>query len=534
MAWYSVGTIAVTTNSTTVTGTGTSFDANARVGDAFQGPDGAWYEVTNIASASVLSIKPAYRGASASSAAYSVAPMQGYVKASADALRGVANSYGAALASLGPIASWQPGLPLVLSGVGSRVQADLSNSTLSNRLLFQSSTTNANSALGIVPNGTATSAGLTIHNNSNPDASSYLNAFVDASSIILRSQRSTGSQPVLPFVFQADATPLLQISTAGDLNLPLRYLQFLGSAQRIVGDMSNGSYSNRLMFQTNTGNGDSYMGVMPNGTSKTSGLTAYNATSGAASYLAMYALASETRIASGVEGAGTYLPLTFYNNGAERMRIGTNGQVLIGAASSEAGATPTLHVNGMIASTNGYRCRPGNGGTPGGNVFNINWTNSPQLWVDYTNIGTIAFTTSDERVKEDIQALDIDFLERVRKYQVVTFKYKEGTLLGQNREPQQGFIAQAVQKVNPQAVIGKDGALTESGGVDPMGIQDRAVISDLTGAMQQLDSQLAQSRDVIAEQAQTIVTQAEQITAILARLEKLEAENTGSSSASST
>ncbi|MGH2435209.1 MAG: phage tail protein, partial [Pseudomonas sp.] len=51
MPWYRTGTVAITAGQNTVTGTGTSFSANARVGDAFLGPDGNWYEVTNIASA---------------------------------------------------------------------------------------------------------------------------------------------------------------------------------------------------------------------------------------------------------------------------------------------------------------------------------------------------------------------------------------------------------------------------------------------------------------------------------------------------
>lgn len=63
MAWYSTGTVAVTANSPTVTGTGTQFSSNARVGDAFRGPDGRWYEVTNVASSTVISIKPNYQAA---------------------------------------------------------------------------------------------------------------------------------------------------------------------------------------------------------------------------------------------------------------------------------------------------------------------------------------------------------------------------------------------------------------------------------------------------------------------------------------
>lgn len=101
MPWYKVGTVSVAQNSNTVNGTGTSFIANARVGDAFRGPDGGWYEVTNIVSNTAMSISPAYQGATASSGAYALAPMQGYIKDSADALRALANEFGSVMAVLG-------------------------------------------------------------------------------------------------------------------------------------------------------------------------------------------------------------------------------------------------------------------------------------------------------------------------------------------------------------------------------------------------------------------------------------------------
>ncbi len=87
MSWYKVGTVSVTPGSNAVIGTGTSFIANSRVGDAFRGPDGGWYEVTNIASNTALSVSPGYQGAADASGGYALAPMQGYVKDSADALR---------------------------------------------------------------------------------------------------------------------------------------------------------------------------------------------------------------------------------------------------------------------------------------------------------------------------------------------------------------------------------------------------------------------------------------------------------------
>lgn len=88
MTWYKTGTVQVTSGSNAVVGTGTAFIANARVGDAFSGPDGNWYEVINVVSDTSLGIYPNYRGVSvASGGVYVIAPMEGYVKDSADALR---------------------------------------------------------------------------------------------------------------------------------------------------------------------------------------------------------------------------------------------------------------------------------------------------------------------------------------------------------------------------------------------------------------------------------------------------------------
>ncbi|MEJ8867240.1 phage tail protein [Pseudomonas jessenii] len=122
MPWYRSGTVAVTSGSTTVTGTSTAFAANSRVGDAFQGPDGRWYEVTNIASTTVLSILPAYQGATASGGAYALAPMQGYVKESADRLRQLVDQWGATLAGLGTV-SVENVVPVAKGGTGGTTAA---------------------------------------------------------------------------------------------------------------------------------------------------------------------------------------------------------------------------------------------------------------------------------------------------------------------------------------------------------------------------------------------------------------------------
>lgn len=95
MAWYKTGTLTIAANATSVTGVGTQFASNARVGDGLRGPNGQWYEIVNIASETVLGIFPAYAGpAVTNSANWVIAPIQGYVKESADRLRALIASLG--------------------------------------------------------------------------------------------------------------------------------------------------------------------------------------------------------------------------------------------------------------------------------------------------------------------------------------------------------------------------------------------------------------------------------------------------------
>jgi hypothetical protein len=117
MPWYKTGTVSVTQNSNAVTGTGTAFIANSRVGDGFRGPDGRWYEVTNIASNTALSITPNYEGLTATGGIYSIMPVQGYQKDLADQVRSILNDYGDKLAALGTTGNYDI-LPLEKGGTG--------------------------------------------------------------------------------------------------------------------------------------------------------------------------------------------------------------------------------------------------------------------------------------------------------------------------------------------------------------------------------------------------------------------------------
>ncbi len=142
MAWYSTGTVAVTANSPTVTGTGTQFSSNTRVGDAFRGPDGRWYEVTNVASSTVISIKPNYQGSTASGQSYAMAPILGYDKDLSDRFNQIAMDWGATLAGIKPWA---------LSNTGTQAQADMGMTAVGRRLNAASTAENALSFIGGMP-----------------------------------------------------------------------------------------------------------------------------------------------------------------------------------------------------------------------------------------------------------------------------------------------------------------------------------------------------------------------------------------------
>lgn len=77
--WYRKGTVQATDGSAVITGTTTEFVSGVRIGDGIV-IDGKVYEITNVASNTLLSITPAFEGASGSNKRYAVIPVLGYDK----------------------------------------------------------------------------------------------------------------------------------------------------------------------------------------------------------------------------------------------------------------------------------------------------------------------------------------------------------------------------------------------------------------------------------------------------------------------
>lgn len=103
-----------------------------------------------------------------------------------------------------------------------------------------------------------------------------------------------------------------------------------GSGKRITGDFSNATAANRVMFQTSTVDGNTAIAAIPSGTGIKSMWGAFGSSDPANSSTTwLFTDNTASAILADKTGTGTYLPMTFYTGGSERMRIDASGNVLV-------------------------------------------------------------------------------------------------------------------------------------------------------------------------------------------------------------
>jgi len=105
---------------------------------------------------------------------------------------------------------------LNLASTGARIRGDFSNATISNRVAFQTSTTNSSTILSVIPNGTSTQSNINLINNSNPTNASDIRMLVTSSEGSVRCGIS-GTGTYLPMTFVAGGSEKLRILTSGGI-----------------------------------------------------------------------------------------------------------------------------------------------------------------------------------------------------------------------------------------------------------------------------------------------------------------------------
>jgi hypothetical protein len=132
-------------------------------------------------------------------------------------------------------------------------------------------------------------------------------------------------------------------------------LTFTGTGNRILGDFSNATLANRLMFQNSVTNGATSVGILPNGTGLNSAYNVFAGSDVTNTSFGQFRVGTDTgdvRISSGNIGTGTVLPLTMYTGGIERLRIDTSGNVGIGISSPQ-GKFQVLNEGSLATDTDG-------------------------------------------------------------------------------------------------------------------------------------------------------------------------------------
>jgi hypothetical protein len=108
---------------------------------------------------------------------------------------------------------------IILDSNNNLIQGDFDNATLNNRTKLQTTTTNATTNVYVAPNGSATSAGVSVANNS---------SLTNASKIVMATNGATDTQIIsgingtgsyLPLSFYTNNTLGMQLSTAGNLTV---------------------------------------------------------------------------------------------------------------------------------------------------------------------------------------------------------------------------------------------------------------------------------------------------------------------------
>jgi hypothetical protein len=232
------------------------------------------------------------------------------------------------------------------------------------------------------------------------------------------------------------------------------------------------------------------LGSIVHGTPGT-GVTASLWKDGVSNFFGFGVSAGQLNYIAGTTSANGHV---FYSNNAERMRIDTLGNLLVGTTNS----TP---ISGLALK---------------GLAFGSDFTTATAIGINTTNTsGTSYFlgfargqticgsissaganstsytTSSDYRLKEDVQPMT-GALAKVSALKPVTYKWKADGSDGE------GFIAHELQAIVPEAVVGEKDAVDDEGNPKYQGVDTSFLVATLTAAIQEQQAMIEELKTKVA------------------------------------
>jgi hypothetical protein len=192
--------------------------------------------------------------------------------------------------------------------------------------------------------------------------------------------------------------------------------------------------------------------------------------------------ASTLNFADGTAGGAQYTGYIDYqhsgnymrfgtNNGTERMRIGSTGDIYWGCTGVVPASmyfTPDANGGSLVSS--------GSSGTK--YVFYFQHNNGTVGYISSNSGGVNYASTSDYRLKNTIAPMT-GALAKVALLKPCTYKWNYDNSDGQ------GFIAHELQEFFPDAVVGQKDEVDANGKIKPQGIDTSFLVATLTAAIQE-------------------------------------------------
>jgi hypothetical protein len=343
---------------------------------------------------------------------------------------------------------------IILDSNNNLIQGDFDNATLNNRTKLQTTTTNATTNVYVVPNGSSTSAGVSVANNS---------SLTNASKIVMATNGTTdtqiisgvnGSGTYLPLNFYTNNALSMTIDTANNVGIGTASPSGVGKFAVVQSAQSTTAYFANSNASWASDVVNSYS---PSGT-ETSQISLSARSDGTSWLTSAY---GAVLFRTGTAGSAT-----------ERMRIDSSGILLLAGTSAIAGYQFTMYhtdTGGMAYKYNGTSqqnsCSFQNGNGQVGRIYT-------------SGTATTYATSSDYRLKENVVPMT-GALNKVALLNPVTFTWKTDGTNGQ------GFIAHELQAVVPDCVGGEKDAVDAEGKPVYQDIDTSFLVATLTAAIKE-------------------------------------------------